>query len=112
MPRGRTLPFQTHPSEAGIDFGDALVQIQADSLAAEWALELLAADPMQPDYMQLRVRALLLDERIPEAREAIDGWVERTGDSSARAELEAMIGEVEGAQARRDSARIREGGGQ
>ena len=67
---------------------------------------------LEPEYTQLLVRALLLDDRIPEARSAMDDWVQRTGDTSARQELEAMIDQVERARAERDSANAPEGEGQ
>jgi tetratricopeptide (TPR) repeat protein len=105
----RTLPHQTHPSSAALDFGDALISLKEDALAAEWGLELMQADPLVPDYVQLRIRALLLEGRIAESREAIEDWVQRTGDTSARQELERMIDQVERARAARDSATAPEG---
>jgi tetratricopeptide (TPR) repeat protein len=105
----RTLPYQAHPSSAALDFGDALISLKQDSLAAEWGLELMQADPMVPEYVQLRIRALLLDGRVPESREAIEDWVQRTGDTSARQELERMIEQVERARVARDSATAPEG---
>jgi hypothetical protein len=45
--------------------------------------------------MMLRVRALLLSGRIEEARADVEDWMQRTGDTTARDELEAMIRELQ-----------------
>jgi hypothetical protein len=92
----RVLPHQpSHPSTPALELGDAFLQVEADDAAAEWAGDLLAAAPNEPEYMMLRVRALLLSGRIEEARADVEDWMQRTGDTTARDELEAMIRELQ-----------------
>ena len=107
-----TLPWQTHPSSAALDFGDALLQVQEDAAAEEWARELLGIEPFGAEYMELLVRALLLQAKIPEARQAVDEWVERTGDPGARQELDAMLRQLEEQRSAPDSLPADPEGGQ
>ena len=64
-----------------------MLQLKEDAAAAEWAAELLELDPSQSDYVQLRVRALLLDSRVEEAEAVVEEWVELTGDPSPVSDL-------------------------
>jgi hypothetical protein len=63
---------------------------------------------MQPDYVQLLVRALLLDDRVAEANDVVEQWVARTGDTGARRNLQAMLQQLEEARAYQDSVRAAE----
>jgi hypothetical protein len=100
----RTLPYQTHPSTSAVELGDALLQLKEYATAAEWAGELLELDSSQPDYVQLRVRALLLDDRLEEAEAVVEVWVEQNGDTGARENLQSMIRQLEADQDTPDSA--------
>lgn len=93
----RTLPYQTHPSQSAMELGEALLRLREDAAAAEWAKDLLEVAPFEPDYVQLRVRALLLDGREQEARAVVEEWVARTGDTGARDNFEAMLRRLEDA---------------
>ncbi len=100
----RTLPYHPHPSTAAIELGEALIQLKRDAEAAEWAGELVAMDPSQPDYVQLRVRALLLDDRVKEAEAVVEDWIALTGDTTARENFQLMLDQLEAVQDAADSA--------
>lgn len=99
----RTLPYQSHPSNSALEFGDSLLQIKEDSTAVIWSADLMAADPMEPEYLQFRIRALLLDGQITEAESVVDAWIGRTGDTGARENFESMLRQLKAAEAAADS---------
>ncbi|RKZ17134.1 hypothetical protein DRQ53_04365 [bacterium] len=99
----RTFEYQSHPSSAALEFGDALLQLEEDPAAVQWSGEILQADPMQAEYLQLRVRALLLDGQVDLARSEVDSWIERTGDTGARDNFQNMLQQLEAAKSVSDS---------
>lgn len=74
--------------EMAIDLAEALITIDDIPRAVAWSEELVEWEPDNPVYVRLLYQAYALAERGDEAEAVLEDWIQRTGDSEARQELE------------------------
>jgi tetratricopeptide (TPR) repeat protein len=99
------LKVDPDPVKAAVDVGEAYLQLLDKDNALRWARELYQRNPTVPEYTQLYVRSLILNERDDDAGQVIEDWAAATGDTRAREEFQHFLEERD-ARAARDSTAV------